>query len=567
MTPEQKAALQRAAIARAKQKSINNEDKPNFFARAANTVADVITSAESGARRGVVGMLDAPGALFSFAGDKLNDAAEFVGVPSEMVDASRATFDALPFNGTQARDIVNATTGNSLEYKPRTQAGEYAQTSGEFLPASMNPGGSFVAHTLAPGIASEFVGQQTEGMTFPENTPLVGGQAVEPYARGAAAIASPFAAEGVRRAITPNPADPARIAAAGRLSDEGVNTTAGQKTGSKPLMLRESASSGTRAIVDDQNEQFTAAALRRIKARDPETLAPATRATPEVLRQASDDIGEMFDEVAEAVTITPTQRMADDMLKAEANYKLMTAKANVAPLISVTRKKIQDAIAAGEPVSGVQYQQWRSQLSKALIGSDQQLIEAASRYIDILDRAAENGLVRLGRKDLVQTFSDARRMWGDYKTIVQSVSGAGDEAASGIINPRNVRGAVSRGNAKTSYATGQKDLGNLARDGNAVIAPLSDPAQDSLIAQMVGNSAMTGTGATGLAYALTRDPAIAGAVGAASTMAPVAASRFTGSPAAQAYLANQWLPQQVQTFGTGTGLLPLLSLQGNEERR
>jgi hypothetical protein len=535
--------------------------------KAGDTATDAINSLGSGAMRGVAGLLDAPGALFSYGADKLNDAAEFVGVPPEMVQASRDTFASLPFSGSQAATIGNAVSDNSLEYEPKTQTGEYMQTVGEFLPNAIVPGARLVPHVLAPAVASEYAGQKTEGMKFPENIPLVGGGDVEPWARGGAALAAPSVVEGIRRTITPNPADPARIAAAGRLADEGVNTTAGQKTGSKSLMMKESASAGARDIVDAQNEQFTTAALRRINARDPKTFKPATRATPEVLQQASDDIGAMFDEVADAVSIKPNQAMIDSMNRVEGNYKLLTAKSNVAPLIKVTRKKVEAALASGESITGQQYQQWRSQLSKALIGSDDQLREAASQYITILDRAAENGLVQAGKRDLVKKFADARQMWGDYKTIVQSVSGAGDDAALGIINPRNVRGAVSRGNAKTGYATGKKDLGNLARDGNSVIAPLSDPAQDNLLAQMMGNSAMTGTGAGGLAYALTRDPAIAGAVGAASSMAPIAASRFVGSKPAQAYLANQWLPQQSNVMSGATGLLPLLSLQGNEERR
>lgn len=533
------------------------------------TINDVVRSAETGARTGFSALADLPGAAFNYAGGKIADVIQGTGAVSPEVAA--AAKDALQYgpmgSGSTVREGMNA-VGLRTDREPETKAGQYARTVGEFLPAAVMPGGQLGAHAIAPGVMSEAAGQATEGMNFPDWVPGVGGGDVEPWARGAAAIAAPGVYNAGRRAITPNPADPARISAAKRLDAEGVKTTAGQKTGAPMTQLREGASSRARQVVDGQNEQFTTAALRRIQARDPETLGPAIRATPEVLKKAGDDIGQMFDEVAENVRIAPQKPIIDKLKRVESNYKLMTAKSNIAPIIKTTRKKIENAIASGEPISGSAYRQWRSQLSKALVGNDRQLADAAGDVIDVLDDAAEASLLRAGRGDVIKIHRDARRMWGDYKAIVDAASKSGDEAAVGIISPARLRMAVAKGSGKGRYATGEGDMGNLARDANAVIQKLPDPQQDQLIARMASEASMSGGAAGGLAYALTRDPTIAATVGGASMLAPSAASRAMGIPSVQRYLANQVATGSNPTVSPQVmGLLGALGVQGNEKER
>lgn len=532
-------------------------------------INDAIRATESGAQSGIAALLDMPGAVTNYAGGKIAEGVEALGITSP--ETTAAAKDALRMGplggGATAREGINLIGGNT-EYDPQTTAGDYMRTVGEFLPASMMPGGQLMAHAVAPGLLSEAAGKWTEGQTIPEAVPLIGGQDAEPYARTAGALAGPGVYNAGRRAVTPNPADPARIAAAQRLDAEGIKTTAGQKTGSPMTQLREGASIRARMVVDDQSEKFTTAALRRINARDPSTLKPATRATPEVLRQAGDDIGQMFDEVAEAVSIKPTQRIVDKLQRAEKSYKLMTAKSNVAPIIKTTRKKIQDAMASGEPITGKQYRTWRSQLSKALTGNDRQLATAAGDTIDILDDAADAALIRAGKADVIKTHRDARRMWGDYKAIVDAASKSGDEAAVGIISPQRLRMAVAKGAGKNRYATGQGDMGNLTRDANAVIQKLPDPQQDQLLARMASEASVSGGAGGGLAYALTKDPSIAASVGVTGALAPSAASRAIGNPIIQRYLANQVATGGNAAFSPQvSGLLAASGIQRDEEKR
>jgi hypothetical protein len=77
-------------------------------------------------------------------------------------------------------------------YKPRTTAGEYARTAGEFIPGALLPGrtvGNAIRYGIVPGIASEAAGQATKGTAY------------EPWARAGAGVVA-----GVGMGITQRPA-------------------------------------------------------------------------------------------------------------------------------------------------------------------------------------------------------------------------------------------------------------------------------------------------------------------------------------------------------------------------
>lgn len=80
---------------------------------------------------------------------------------------------------------------NENLYAPRTTAGKYARTAGEFIPGALLPGptiGNAIRYGVVPGIASEAAGQATEGTAW------------EPWARAGAGVAA-----GVGMALTARP--------------------------------------------------------------------------------------------------------------------------------------------------------------------------------------------------------------------------------------------------------------------------------------------------------------------------------------------------------------------------
>ena len=442
-------------------------------------------------------------------------------------------------NSEDTRGALSAVTGGESDYVAPGTAGEYISTAGEFAGSAGAVGGpsSLLKYGAIPGLANEAAGQATEGVTFPEAVPLVGGKDVEPFARTGASLAAPAVAglaERVgRRMITPNPADPARTAAANKLTKEGIDTTAGQKTGTASLKYREENVPRTQQILADQDEQFTRAALKRIG-------VDAKRAEPEVMAAASKRIGGMFKDLSKRNDITPDSDLFTSTREVVANYKQLSAKSNIAPIIGNVADDIGRALMSGKPISGSQYQAWRTQLGSATRGTDGQLRDAASGLINALDSAMERTLQAAGRTEDLATYTTARGQWRDYLAIQRAVSSAGTETAMGIINPRQLRGAVAA-QSKSQYVRGQRDLGELARSGNIVMSPLPN----SGTAQRIGSKAMqaidggAGVGVGGLTYAITKDPQSSALLAGLAGLTPVARNALAGTKVGQSYLANQ----------------------------
>jgi len=136
--------------------------------------ADVAKSAGIGIVKGATGLAGLGGDVRNlldkgvlWAGDKLG-----LPHPSDEAIARAQSRDIAP-TSAQVRGGLEKLIGPL--YEPKTTAGHYSETVGEFLPAAlMGPGGlarKAVTQAVIPGLASEAAGQATEGT------------AAEPYAR------------------------------------------------------------------------------------------------------------------------------------------------------------------------------------------------------------------------------------------------------------------------------------------------------------------------------------------------------------------------------------------------
>lgn len=141
---------------------------------------DVAKSAGIGVAKGALGLAGMVGDLSDAGAKGLKTASDFVsdklGVdryqpPGESILHNIPTKESLTKN-------VEDVTGEF--YKPQTNAGHYAESAGEFVPAALaGPGGiarKIGMQAVVPGVASEAAGQATAG------TPL------EPFARAGAGI-------------------------------------------------------------------------------------------------------------------------------------------------------------------------------------------------------------------------------------------------------------------------------------------------------------------------------------------------------------------------------------------
>lgn len=518
--------------------------------RLGQTINDMGKAAFAGLGRGAAYLVGTPGSLIDF----VDAGAKKIGLMPDDVPSH-------PLGGASLARGLSSVTAGASDFRGDTQAGRYTGSVAEFVPgAAMFGVGALPAYAVAPGLLSEAAGQATEGKTIPEWVPGIGGQNAEPWARAGAALAGPTLANAAARVITPNPARPTRIEAANLLKGEGVNVTAGQRTGNATLRTREEYIPRTAQVMADQGDDFTKAVLRRIG-------VDADRATGPVMNDAVKRIGGMFDDLAGRNNIAADRNLKIATDAALATFDDLSTAPARAPILSNIVDKIDAAIKTGTPIPGEQYQAWRSRLGRvAAKSTDPALREGATGLLNALDDAMERTLRAAGNADELTKYATARQQYRDLLAIERAVSAAGD-ATSGIVTPGALRAAIV-GQGRRAYVTGQRDLGELSKAANEVFpaAHGNSGTQQRAWANMIpGVQSATPAGLLG--YALSGgDPMITSAATVAGAMAPVARNAATGSAAGQAWLGNQMFPQQYGILDPRTSAIAA-TLLGQEEER
>lgn len=508
-----------------------------------SVVGDVAASGASGMARGALDLLGLPGTV----GDVLDaggryalrkgyelatgeaPSAEggiverFFAGPTQEVQEQFGS--GSPLSGAALKGYASDLTGGATEYEPQTTAGEYAGTVGEFIPGAaafggLNPG-NLARFGVLPGLASEGAGQLTEG------------SAIEPYARLGAALVAPALPAMASRAISPISVAPERLAAAEVLKREGVRPTAGQVSGSNRLRYMESEMGGNKAaqMLDDQAEAFTSAAMRK--------AGGSGRATPENMKALNDRLSKGFNEISARNTLKADKGLMDDMNAAIKEYGTVL-ESEQRKIVSNIAQDIVDRFKSGKgTLSGKEYQTIRSRLSKRSnnAGKDTELGNVFRDLRNALDRAMDRSI----KPEDAGKWAQLRREYGNMKTLERAATGAGENAALGLISPARLRMAATSGR-QGAYARGEGDFSELSRAGNALMTPLPNSGTASrLSARNLGSSVSTLLGSGAGAATAGAPGAIMGAL--AGSMVPAVAGRGLMSRPVQSYLLNQAAPQ------------------------
>jgi hypothetical protein len=268
-------------------------------------------------------------------------------------------------------------------------------------------------------------------------------------------LLSPFAASAPRQELVDT------------LTKEGVDVTAGQRSGSKPLKWFESAfgdlplSGGKAAEISErQGEQFTSAALRRMG-------VDAPRATSEVIDDGVKRISQKFEDLSARNTLNYDVPLAKDLGAALQKYDDLIPKNMQAPMLA---KVIDGIVAQGRSMPGQMYQAVRSAADKSakeIEFSNPPLAGALKDVRRALDKAMNRSISSADR----QEWETARRQWANWKTLEKAVTGAGAETAQGLISPQQLRTAVATAN-RGAYARGKGEMADLARAGAAIMEKL-----------------------------------------------------------------------------------------------
>lgn len=486
-------------------------------------LSDMAQSGMSGVRQGVeslVGMAGdvgpAQGRIAGWVADK------FGASPETKEKVSEIARWLTPFPTSPTTERVREDTHNFAgdPYQPQTTSGEYAQTVGKFLPAVVGGKGSIIERgikqVLLPGVGSEAAGQAARKVM----------PSAEPYARIAGALAGGLAPSAARRAVTPFPISPERAAMAKALEGEGVTLTAGQKTGSNSLRYMESELGGGKAanMMETQGEQFTAAALKKAG-------VDAPRATPEVIDGAFSKVGQQFDDLASRNTLIPDKPLIDDLRSTINEYGSLVPESSRAPIVESITNDIVSAIRKNGSLPGDSYQALRSRLDKMARSakSDPQLSDTLRGIKNSLDDAMERSIQANNPAD-AGAWQDVRNQYRNLLVIEKAATGAGENAAAGLISPSALRNATVQ-QGRRAYARGQGDFAELSRAGEGVMKPLPNSGTAGrTAARNLGVPVAT----SGIGGALGGFPgAIAGAA------VPYAVGRALLSGPGRAYLGNQ----------------------------
>lgn len=478
-------------------------------------------------------------------------AADVVGAPADLVNlglrAGAAGLHAMggpdvqfpvePFGGSQSiahamGGLIKPETDDPMNQFVRSGARNVVATmapvAGE-LAASARPAraaANLAATALggtATGAAANYLADKA-GVTDP-NTKA----AINALGTMGGNVATLGALKGVQKFITPFEIPPERAAMNQTMADEGVQLTAGQQTGNKPLQYVESELGGGPA--NQQAEQFTQAALSRAGIN-------ASRATPEVMDQAFKDIGQRFDDLSGHNVLVPDRALYSDLGQTWNQYSSLVNPNARAPIIENTIRDLVGMTQSGNsPLSGSQYQALRSRLETAARGTtDPQLASALRGVRSALDDTMERSIAQNNPQDL-GAFREARQQYKNLIVLQQASAGAGENAAMGIISPAKLRQATAA-QSERNYVRGIGDFPELARAGVATMTPLpnsgtSPRAMVHAIPSVIGG----GIGAAlGAHTAGAEGAGIGSALGAAAPYA-LAPAMFSGP--AQRYLTNQ----------------------------
>lgn len=345
--------------------------------------------------------------------------------------------------------------------------------------------------------------------------------------------AAPYVIAGASRLISPSVTSPERTAMANALGREGVDLTAGQRTGNQKLRYAESEIGGQRAanMAERQGEQFTAAALRRAG-------TDARRATPEAIDDILEQTDDRFRGLSDRNMLMPDQEMIDGLTGVQNQYSSLVPQNARASVIDDTINDIMQTINLNGPngtpaIQGQSYQAVTSWLAaQARKTTNPEMKEALYGIREVLDDAMERSIAAANPRDL-GAWRSARNLYRNYLVIEQAATGAGENAALGLISPSQLRNATVSKQGRRNYARGQGDFAELARAGEALMKPLPNSGTASRLAtRLPAFAAGVGGLATG---GLDAGLLAAGA----AMLAPKAAGAAMMSGPGQRYLGNQ----------------------------
>lgn len=486
----------------------------------ARSASDWATSFIRGLAKGTEGMVGLPGDAVEALSHGSKVASDYI---SDKIGIDKgpepSKFNLLPTSeginkAIGGDEMRRNTVGKFLDKEPETTGGKYAQSVGEFVPGVVGGPGGLVRkgiQAVAGGVGSEAAGEAAKSIA-PDH---------ETAARVLGGITGQGLPGVIRKAIAPSNIRPEREAMVAALRNEGVEPTAGDVTGNKRLKyaehsLGEAPGSGgahehTRQEV---KENFTRAAMQRVGVNE--------LATPEVVDHVFTTTGHQFDDLAARNNAQLDPQYFARITQAQHDYDHLFVDPLTSPQVQNVIDHAFNQLQRSGTMTGEQYQALRSRLERMrrrAAKNDPELADFLSEVRDSTDDLMERSIQANNPQDL-GAWQENRRRYRNLLVIEKAATGAGTDAADGIISPAKLRQALVS-QSRRQYARGQGDFADLARAGESVLKPppTSGTSERAFLHALAG----------GALHPMTW----------ASLLAPGASGRALMSGPAQAYLKNE----------------------------
>jgi hypothetical protein len=428
------------------------------------------------------------------------------------------TYNPLPTSSSVQKRIENVT---GPFYQPKTKAGKYAETIGEFAGDPLTYTGiGGVGKRVAQGVVRSLVGggtTETAGQIARQVAPDYE-PAVRMLTGAATGSVGPTAAKGGRALQTEIPAH--RQQYVNLLDQAGIHASTGQKTGRPAVRYTEghlgemvgaggaTEKSNRKNIETFHNYVFEQAGLPGQRFADQPTV-----------NRMMTDLGQRFENLTKAHNMPATRQMWTDLDNAFQSYTAYTPQGMRMDRVRQIRSGLGQHIARNNGVlPGPMYQAIRSELGEIAAGQQSNLSrKAVFEMQGALDDAFEAGLVAKRSPDAGK-FGELR---GQYRNAL-AIQRAADK---GIVSP-----------AKLSQALQAQDMPSYKR-GTRDMAPVVDAANVIIGEKLPQSGTANRASATALAGAVAASPW--NPAGVPIALAPGVAGRIIHSPAGQSALIKK----------------------------
>lgn len=330
---------------------------------------------------------------------------------------------------------------------------------------------------------------------------------------GVVGALAPGAASLVGKVISPATVSPA----ASRLAAEGVDTTAGQKTGWRWLQMLENQYAQLPGLggaagktLGNQREQLAQAVMKRMGV-EGEAATVGARA------EGKQAISDAYD----ALKARTSVNLADPALQKDLNDFGDWASRNMHDAeIEGAVKKVKEWARHGADMPG----EWYKKLSSELGASDKPSDWQLKKILDAAFRRSVSG-------DDAALLAKLDQQWLSQKIINDAMGRAGADAVeAGTMTPGGLAGAARGIMGRERYGMGKGPLTQLAQDAQKSIPNLPDSGTAIRLATL--KALAPGAAIGGSSYASGQDPMT-------SVAMALAGPRFLTSRAGQKLLTNQ----------------------------